>query len=902
MAGEKRSFTWKDVELLTKNIRDVSPFDVEPGSFLRPVRESGVQKLVQTIACEGYNKHLAPIYLIESENGGKERCFGGKKYKCIDGMHRVTAMRRLWEEKDEFQGINLRAVVLKDIGELGILGLAALMNNVSQRIVSTTVYDEMCEFNRISEALKKKKRLDSVSEVKYTEISRVKVLHQGQDYLKLSKSARNDMERACSISIRAFSKFLLTKCAIQQACNNEDAAKILTFRNLDKVFREFKSENDDLCLSFCIKILVRSLFDKDEKCYRRLPERKARKSAKRFKESWKQIELMAKYLNGKPFDDDWSSEICKAGENLLLEGLKGSLDYSIFTKFKLSPDILRIIQESYENHQEIIEFGSRVLQKEFQARAEQEESSSSSLALQEKKKSSKNNEAGERRIRIRTNLVETEEDNFANREKVEDKATRGKRKRNEGVQKARKKIKKQNSEEFVLMPKLDSLCLCRDVRFQDFKQEDLSWIRSHKGGENSSVDLLVFGPPRNLAYPEMEEVIGFAEEVCARNASVLIITMSSTLALLWKRFLDDSNAFETQTELTVLVEDSRLSVFEAGTSTITKFLVVAKRSGVSDRSRRQSGHLNLGGTGPQAMDVPNRYKAVSNVISGCPRLSARERMTDEKGNILVEDQLPVSLMKELVCRYSSINHVVCDPFSGAFTTGKACVITGRLFIGYESNGFVFKEGVRELKEIYKGLNMTRTEIHVTRYLPRATNSPPWVEERGSLKERLLADCDQSSTKVDVSGLDNAGMGLFAARDFEKDELIGFYWGRYIWSNLTDVELSVNLLPAEAARLISLKSISLVSSDEGLKDYIKECGAPLIAGSPACAATYANNKRDGTHNACIKEWPDYAAHEFNKVLSEKGQDVFLKPDMLGLFSVSPVRKGEEIFIDYGFDCK
>ena len=899
MAGEKRCFTWKDVEALTKNIRDVSPFDVEPGSFLRPVRESGVQKLVQKIGREGYNKNLAPIYLIENQEGGEEKFSGSVIYRCIDGMHRVTAMRRLWKEKNEFQGIKLRAVVMKEIGELGILGLAALMNNVGRRIVISTVYDEMCEFNRIYETLRNQ-RVVRGGGVTYTEISRMKVLHQGQDYLKLSKSARNDIERACSISISAFSKFLLTKRAIEQACADAGTAKILNFRNLDKIFREFKSESDDLCLSFCIKILVRSLFDESEKCYRTLPERKARKAAKRFKESWKQIELMAKYLNGKPFDDDWPSEFCNAGENLLLEGLQGNNDYSFFTNLKLYPDILRAIQKSCKSHQ-VVQFRSRQCRKEIQATSERAESNTSSPKLDNGNNNGKESEKNEGRSRRKGSFEQAAENTTKSNEKVEETGVKRKRGRNGAVEGGRKKLREQNSDECYLFPKLESSCFYRDTRFQDFRPEDISWTKDHKGGDYNLVDLLVFGPPRNLAFVEMEDLVSFAKKVCAKNASILIITGSSTLGLFWKRILDDSHIFETQKELIVLVEDSRLSRFEAGASTITKFLVVAKRSGVSDSSRRQSGHLNLCGTGPEEMKIPNRYKAVSNVISGCPRLSARESLTDEKGNILVEDQLPVSLMRELICRYSSNNHVVCDPFSGAFTTAKACTITGRLFIGYESDKSVFKEGVRELKRMYQGLNKTKTEVPVKRCIAKTGNSPLWAEKRKSLNERLLADCHHTNTKVDISDFENAGVGLFAAKDFEKDEHIGFFWGRYLWSNLTDLELSMNFLPAELARLISLKSIKLVSSDEGLMDHIRECGTLLIAGSPACAATYANSKRDGTHNACIKEWPDYAADEFNKALKEKGQDVLLESNMLGLFSVKPVRKGEEIITEY-LDCK
>lgn len=73
--------------------------------------------------------------------------------------------------------------------------------------------------------------------------------------------------------------------------------------------------------------------------------------------------------------------------------------------------------------------------------------------------------------------------------------------------------------------------------------------------------------------------------------------------------------------------------------------------------------------------------------------------------------------------------------------------------------------------------------------------------------------------------------------------------------LRKISRAITKIRLRETHIRCLKSISLVSSDEGLKDYMNECEAPLIDGSPAC-----------------------------------------------LFSENPVRKGKEMFIYYGFDCK
>lgn len=60
-------------------------------------------------------------------------------------------------------------------------------------------------------------------------------------------------------------------------------------------------------------------------------------------------------------------------------------------------------------------------------------------------------------------------------------------------------------------------------------------------------------------------------------------------------------------------------------------------------------------------------------------------------------QKPVSLMKQLIVRYTKPDDTILDPFMGSGTTGVACVQTGRNFIGIEIDPTYFAIAQRRIE-------------------------------------------------------------------------------------------------------------------------------------------------------------------------------------------------------------
>lgn len=62
---------------------------------------------------------------------------------------------------------------------------------------------------------------------------------------------------------------------------------------------------------------------------------------------------------------------------------------------------------------------------------------------------------------------------------------------------------------------------------------------------------------------------------------------------------------------------------------------------------------------------------------------------------------PVPLMMELVADFTQAGETVCDPFLGSGTTGVACTLLGRKFIGIEQNPQWFDLACRRIEAAYK---------------------------------------------------------------------------------------------------------------------------------------------------------------------------------------------------------
>ena len=91
---------------------------------------------------------------------------------------------------------------------------------------------------------------------------------------------------------------------------------------------------------------------------------------------------------------------------------------------------------------------------------------------------------------------------------------------------------------------------------------------------------------------------------------------------------------------------------------------------------------------------PQRYntKKVPSNVWNFPRV--RFKMDEYENH---PTQKPYALLKRIILTSSNKDDIVLDPFSGSFTTGFACKMLDRKFIGFEKNKEYIKIGIRRLE-------------------------------------------------------------------------------------------------------------------------------------------------------------------------------------------------------------
>lgn len=74
------------------------------------------------------------------------------------------------------------------------------------------------------------------------------------------------------------------------------------------------------------------------------------------------------------------------------------------------------------------------------------------------------------------------------------------------------------------------------------------------------------------------------------------------------------------------------------------------------------------------------------------------RASEQNEPRLHSTQKPVWVMKWIINNYTRPGDTILDPFAGSFTTGVACVQTGRNFIGIEIDPHYFEIGKRRIED------------------------------------------------------------------------------------------------------------------------------------------------------------------------------------------------------------
>lgn len=112
------------------------------------------------------------------------------------------------------------------------------------------------------------------------------------------------------------------------------------------------------------------------------------------------------------------------------------------------------------------------------------------------------------------------------------------------------------------------------------------------------------------------------------------------------------------------------------------------------------------------------------------RLSVQDMPREYKpGQIKNKNQISESFITKFIMYSSNRNDIICDPFSGSFSTGRAALRYGRKFVGFELNTHAFDVFVPSLNGVKQMPDPTPIDPDPAELAKRERRREAWRQER-----------------------------------------------------------------------------------------------------------------------------------------------------------------------------
>ena len=357
--------------------------------------------------------------------------------------------------------------------------------------------------------------------------------------------------------------------------------------------------------------------------------------------------------------------------------------------------------------------------------------------------------------------------------------------------------------------------------------------------------------------------------------------------------------------------------------------------------------------------------------------SASSSATSESASMpLRTEQKPKPLLQEIISRYTQPGDKVLDLFAGTFSAAIAALSLPkhRVFIGTESDKNCFDVSMlsvyykvatyfvtaetdisipHEVRDacdiIHRGVSLRRRDVSweapaglpqyqklsaaVVAVLASSANNPRWMLEysgepvhawplqmqvalhQADNETLLQADAAANGVMVCRSSINHprAGRGCFAARSFEKDELIGCYYGTLVYANLIDRTRAPRKEYGQGVLMVSREDFQMyafqvytnrASTGFGAVTDLTDGRVSIhIVPPPFCSMRYINDARYLQGDSDRHTMTDGGARVANIVYRQAQAEVktpkhLEKNNIIEVRALEKINTGEELFGDYG----
>lgn len=276
------------------------------------------------------------------------------------------------------------------------------------------------------------------------------------------------------------------------------------------------------------------------------------------------------------------------------------------------------------------------------------------------------------------------------------------------------------------------------------------------------------------------------------------------------------------------------------------------------------------------------YPPWTNVINKYD-ITIRDVLREDGEPVMPDEEIHCDLYRELLHRFSEGGDIVFDLFAGSFSSALAALAGKRRYIGFETNETRYDLGVERLFQRVEMLlnqgqlfafpewtsDLTKGDIPLECY-------PPNIHVLKQCKSELegaIIDARGFNLEIRKSNITGADFGLFTTTEMKAGTIIGYYWGRIVVADDSEIEVY-----KRSDRILSLHKFQL--GPNGRKRHLR------IIGSKLCAASYANDPR----TIRPVHWP-------NAYFDERGT-ISLGYQLVPFILFEDVDAGKEVYVDYG----
>ena len=309
---------------------------------------------------------------------------------------------------------------------------------------------------------------------------------------------------------------------------------------------------------------------------------------------------------------------------------------------------------------------------------------------------------------------------------------------------------------------------------------------------------------------------------------------------------------------------------------------------------------------PQEVQVPSPGNSDRRVHP------APKKLLDDQKKPVRREEKSIEMYRELLYRYSNPGDRVFEPFAGTAAGAKAALLSNRQWVGCEKDEICYGFARQSLGEWLAGqllygelrytdnqdvhLWPTKVEHDTLRRILKgsgtASSRPDYIPATTTEAGARQIECARFDVKVEKSRIQHpdAGEGLFAGRDFLKNERIATYWGTVGWTSKLNAGCS--------GRRVFLSDLKNAHDIDITIDGSRQCVA---------SNAYHARSKDPTCNAELvdivsgtkEERLEYTLMVRGVLGKTKTVDDFLKlPCLCTLVAKRDISPDEEILIDYG----